>query len=150
LIEEHLLDPRRYRAPYGIPSVSMDEPAFRAGWHLFRCWRGPSWINIVWLLAPALQRFGYGKEADRIVDSCVELVERHGFREYYNPLNGEGLAARRFGWSTLLIDLLPAGPDRWAAPRDGPFVGSIPNELWAMGSEAALETARRLKEGLRR
>jgi mannosylglycerate hydrolase MGH1-like protein len=31
LIEEQLLDPRRYRAPYGIPSVAMDEPSFRAG-----------------------------------------------------------------------------------------------------------------------
>ena len=66
LIEEHLLHPRRYRAPYGIPSVSMEEPSFRAGWHLFRCWRGPSWINTVWLLAPALRRLGYEAEADRI------------------------------------------------------------------------------------
>ena len=56
LIEEHLLHPRRYGAPYGIPSVSMEEPSFRAGWHLFRCWRGPSWINTAWLLVPALRR----------------------------------------------------------------------------------------------
>jgi hypothetical protein len=26
LVEEHLLDPRRYRAAFGIPSVAMDEP----------------------------------------------------------------------------------------------------------------------------
>ena len=142
LIEEHLLDPRRYRAPFGIPSVSMEEPSFRAGWHLFRCWRGPSWINTVWLLVPGLRRLGYGEDADRILDSCIELVARHGFREYYNPLNGEGLAARRFGWSTLLVDLLPdpaAGDPR----LDGaPFTGSIREELWAMGTEAAGETAR--------
>ena len=67
----------------------MEEPSFQAGWHLFRCWRGPSWINTVWLLVPALRRFGYQADADRIVASCIELVERHGFREYYNPLNGE-------------------------------------------------------------
>ena len=126
LIEEHLLHPLRYRARYGIPSVSMDEPSFRAGWHLFRCWRGPAWINTVWLLVPAMRRLGYASEADRIVASSVELVERHGFREYYNPINGEGLAARRFGWSTLLVDLLPrpmnGGGSRrrarsWAASR---------------------------------
>ena len=64
LIEEHLLHPRRYRAPYGIPSVSMEERSFQAGWHLFRCWRGPSWINTVWLLVPALQRFGYESDAN--------------------------------------------------------------------------------------
>lgn len=144
LIEEHLLDPRRYRAPYGIPSVSMEEPSFQAGRHLFRCWRGPSWINTVWLLAPALRRFGYPNEADRVLESCVELVERHGFREYYNPLNGEGLAARRFGWSTLLVDLLGGGGADADAPAGGPFVGSLPDELRAMGAEAAGEAARKL------
>jgi hypothetical protein len=144
MIEEHLLDPRRYGAPYGIPSMSMEEPTFRAGWHLFRCWRGPSWINTVWLLAPALRRFGYDAEADRIITSCVELVERHGFREYYNPLNGEGLAARRFGWSTLLVDLFGDGGLGARAPSDDPFVGSVRDELRSMSAEAAGEAARRL------
>jgi hypothetical protein len=41
-------------------------------------------------------------------------VQRHGYREYYNPFTGQGLAARGFGFSTLLVDLLavcglPAG-----------------------------------------
>ena len=34
LVEEHLLDPRRYGAPFGIPSVAMDEPSFRPGFDL--------------------------------------------------------------------------------------------------------------------
>lgn len=144
LIEEHLLNPRRYRSPFGIPSVSMEEPSFRAGWHLFRCWRGPSWINTAWLLVPALRRHGYPAEAERIVASCMTLVERHGFREYYNPLNGEGLAARRFGWSTLLVDLLPSVADQ---PCDPPplFHGSARGELVSMGTEAAAESHRRLR-----
>jgi hypothetical protein len=144
MIEEHLLDPGRYGARFAIPSVSMEEPSFRAGWHLFRCWRGPSWMNTVRLLAPALRRFGYDTEADRILDSCVELVERHGFREYYNPLNGEGLAARRFGWSTLLIDLLPPADSGESERAEAPFKGSVREELWSMGAEAAAETRRRL------
>ena len=142
LIEEHLLDRRRYAAPNAIPSVSMEEPSFRAGWHLFRCWRGPAWINTVWLLAPALRRFGYEAAADRVVASCVELVEHHGFREYYNPLTGDGLAARRFGWSTLLIDLLPPVDPGAAQDTSSPFEGSIRDELWSMGAEAATETRR--------
>lgn len=103
-------------------------------------------MNTLWLLAPALRRFGYGAEADRVISSCVELVERHGFREYYNPLNGEGLAARRFGWSTLLIDLLPPAPAAVAEHADRPFEGNVRDELWAMGSEAVSETGRRLRE----
>jgi len=150
LIEEHLLNPRRYRAPYAIPSVALDEPSFRAGWHLFRCWRGPAWMNTVWLLAPALRRFGYDAAADRILGSCVELVERHGFREYYNPLTGEGLAARRFGWSTLIVDLLPAAQFPPRAPDSAPFEGSMRDELMAMGAEAASEARRRLRGRRRR
>ena len=110
LVEEHLLDPGRYHAPVGVPSVAMDEPSFQPGFHLFRCWRGPSWINVAWLLVPPIRRLGYEDEAARIVDSLVGAVERHGFREYYNPLDGDGLAARRFGWSTLLVDLLAGAP----------------------------------------
>ena len=80
----------------------------------------------------------------RIVASRIELVERHGFREYYNPLNGEGLAARRFGWSTLLIDLLGGADGDGQGQSEGPFVGSLRDELRSMGSEAAGEAARRL------
>lgn len=61
----------------------MDKPSFRAGWHLRRCWRGPSWMNTAWLLVPALRRHGYVAEAERIEESCLELVERHGFREFF-------------------------------------------------------------------
>jgi Trehalase len=106
LVEEQLLDARRYRAPVGIPSVSRDEPSFRPGFHFFRCWRGPAWVNTAWLLVPGMRRLGYEAEANRIVGSLLTAVERHGFREYYNPLNGEGLAARHFGWSTLLLELV--------------------------------------------
>ena len=110
LVDQHLLNPSRYKTPFGIPSVSRDEPSFRAGFHLFRCWRGPAWINTAWLLVPGMRRLGYNAEANRIVESLLTVVERHGFREYYNPLNGEGLAARRFGWSTLLVDLVEPAP----------------------------------------
>jgi hypothetical protein len=105
LVEDHLLDPRRYRAEFGIPSVSQDEPAFRPGIDRWRCWRGPSWVNTAWLLLPPLRALGYEPEADRILGGLVTAAGRHGFREYYNPVTGRGLAARHFGWSTLLADM---------------------------------------------
>jgi hypothetical protein len=126
LVEEHLLEPARYHAPVGVPSVAMDEPSFQPGFHLFRCWRGPSWINVAWLLVPPMRALGYEAEAVRIVDSLVGAVERHGFREYYNPLDGDGLAARRFGWSTLLVDLLA---ERRAANGDGAQPAYRPPDL---------------------
>jgi glycogen debranching enzyme len=105
LVEEHLLDPRRYRAPYGIPSVSMQERAFNPAFDRWRAWRGPSWVNTAWLLVPAMRRFGYDEEAARVVASLVEASERHGLREYYHPRSGRGLGTRGFGWSALLSDL---------------------------------------------
>ena len=109
VVEEHLLHPRRYRAPFGIPSVSLEEPTFRPGFDRWRCWRGPSWVNTAWLLLPALRDLGYADEARRITRSYAAAARRHGFREYYNPLTGRGLGARNFGWSTLLVDLEPLG-----------------------------------------
>jgi hypothetical protein len=105
LVEEHLLDPRRYRAAVGIPSVAMDEPSFRPGFDLWRTWRGPSWVNVAWFLSPALRELGHGDEADRIATALARAVARDGLREYYDPRTGRGLAARGFGWSALAVDL---------------------------------------------
>jgi glycogen debranching enzyme len=108
LVEEHLLDDRRYLAPFGIPSVSMQEPSFRPRWDRFRTWRGPSWVNTAWLLAPAMRELGYERAADRVGATLAAAALREGFREYYDPLTGQGLGARGFGWSTLLLEMAPA------------------------------------------
>jgi hypothetical protein len=106
LVEDHLLHPRRYRTPTGIPSVALEEPTFRPRFDFWRCWRGPAWMNIAWLLVPPMRDLGYEAEAARVVASLADAVERGGWREYYNPLTGSGLAARGFGPSTLLVELL--------------------------------------------
>ncbi len=63
-------------------------------------------MNTSWLLVPAMRALGYERDADRVTRSLEMAVDRHGYREYYHPLTGRGLAARGFGFSTLLIDLL--------------------------------------------
>lgn len=115
LVEEHLLDARRYRAPVGIPSVSMEEPSFNPRWDRFRTWRGPSWVNTAWLLVPAMRELGYDRAAERVVASLAEAAVREGLREYYDPLTGRGMGASGFGWSTLVMDMsssLPANSSR--------------------------------------
>ncbi len=106
LVEEHLLDPRRYRALVGIPSVAMSEPSFNPAFDRFRAWRGPSWMNTAWILVPPMRELGYDLEAARIVEGLAGAAAREGFREYYHPWTGRGLGARGFAWSTLLVDLL--------------------------------------------
>jgi hypothetical protein len=106
LVEEHLLHRGRYLANCGIPSVAIEEPTFNPRFSLWRCWRGPSWMNTSWLLLPAMIELGYGEAALSVVRSLELAVERHGYREYYNPHTGRGLGASGFGFATLLIDLL--------------------------------------------
>jgi glycogen debranching enzyme len=101
LVEEHLLHPDRY----GVPSVSMDEPSFKPGFDIWRTWRGPSWMNVAWLLLHPLRELGYRDNADRIAAGLVDAVARGGLREYYDPRSGHGLAARGFAMSALVADM---------------------------------------------
>jgi hypothetical protein len=68
-------------------------------------WRGPSWINTNWFLSKALRQHGFSDLADIIVAKSQECIEKSGFREYYHPYTAEGLGARDFGWSTLILDM---------------------------------------------
>jgi glycogen debranching enzyme len=108
---EALDDPEQFRTPYPAPSVAVREPSFLPG-ELRRgsgilIWRGPTWINTNWLLWRALRRRGEEERARRLAASAAALVLRSGFREYYDPFSGRGLGATSFGWSTLVVDMLP-------------------------------------------
>ena len=63
---EHLLNPRRYGARFGVPSVSMEEPSFRPGFNAYRTWRGAAWVNTAWLMVGGLRALGADDEADRL------------------------------------------------------------------------------------
>ena len=46
------------------------------------------------------------------------LVARAGFREYFDPLTGEGLGARDYSWSaSLILDVLEHVTRRPRHPR---------------------------------
>lgn len=114
LAEEHLLHPRRYRARFGVPSVSMEEPSFRPGFNAYRTWRGSAWMNTAWLMVGGLRALGAHDEADTLAQGAFDAVERSGFREYYHPRTGAGHGEQRFGFATLALDLptgfCPSGP----------------------------------------
>jgi neutral trehalase len=69
---------------------------------LDRYWRGPVWMNVNWLLVDGLRRYGATDLADRIEADSLELLEREGFREYFNPETGAGRGSDRFSWSAAL------------------------------------------------
>jgi glycogen debranching enzyme len=95
-----LTDPKAFWPRYPVPSVPLNSRHFQPRSRLY-LWRGPTWINTNWFLCEGLRRHGYHDLADEIARSSRELVELSGFREYYNPLTGEGGGEKDFGWSTL-------------------------------------------------
>ena len=105
LVESRLLNEGEFWLPYPIPSVARSEPSFRPGERLL-IWRGPTWINTNWLITQGLQRHGYDEVAQAISRKSAELILKSGFREFYNPITGQGYGAQRFGWSTLVVDML--------------------------------------------
>jgi hypothetical protein len=117
LVEEHLLDTRRYWLTFPPTSVSAQEPSFEPRkWKgvLRRLyWRGPTWINSAWLIWIGLLRLGYDPESQEMAKRLADAVAQERLREFYEPNSGEGLGAREFGWSSLIAELVDPGP---AAP----------------------------------
>lgn len=106
----HLENPNEFWRPYPVPSVSADEIYYEPGdtplYKVKLLWRGPTWINTNWFIVKGLRKHGQDALADKIVEKMVEMIEKWGFREYYNPETGEGYRRENFGWSTLILDLL--------------------------------------------
>ena len=93
----------------------MNEPSFAPGVVGTKLvWRGPVWMNTNWYISRGLRRHGQADLARHIEDRSAALVERSGFREYYNPLTGEGHGAVDFSWTALVVDMLarPGGGRR--------------------------------------
>ena len=105
LVDGLLTSPDHFWLPYPLPSVSASEPKFLPGNPRGFIWRGPTWLNTNWFLSHGLRRHGYTVLADEIVAKSHTLIEGAGFREYYNPYNGEGYGAQDFGWSTIVLDM---------------------------------------------
>lgn len=110
LVNNHLLNENEFWTPYPFPSVAKNEPYYypneTPSYKIKLLWRGPTWISTNWLIIKGLRKHGYNAIADGVVLRMLQMIEREGFREYYNPETGAGYRRENFGWSTLLIDLL--------------------------------------------
>jgi hypothetical protein len=72
-----------------------------------RYWRGPVWVNTDWLVWRGLRQHGEAGLAAEVAGSVIRLVERSGFREYFDPFGGRGYGSDDFAWTAaLLIDVL--------------------------------------------
>lgn len=101
----HLTDKRQFWSRFPVPTVALDDPKFDAN----QMWRGPTWININYLLIEGLRRSGYTDLSAELRRQTLEMISnRNDIYEYYHPETGEKppKAATIFGWSSaVFIDL---------------------------------------------
>lgn len=76
-------------------------------------WRGPVWINLNWMLYYGLKDYGYQEIANRVKNDSIEIIDKVGFYEYFNPIKSvyleedKGYGGANFSWSAaLFLDLI--------------------------------------------
>lgn len=98
----HLTDPSEFWTTYPVPTVSLSDPNFNP----LQMWRGPTWINVNYLLVEGLKRSGFPDVARELRHRTLDLILRHpDIYEFYHPETGEPSpsAATMFGWSAALF-----------------------------------------------
>lgn len=87
---------------YPVPSVPLSSFDFKPRTY----WQGPTWVNTNWLIIEGLKRYGYKDHAEALSESTLEMVQRGGFYEYFNPLTADPYGSAGFSWTAaLVIDL---------------------------------------------
>ncbi len=97
-----LTDPQEFWTRYPVPTVAINDPKYEP----LTMWRGPSWVNINYLLIEGLQRIGQRSIAAELRRRTLEMISNHDdIYEYYHPETGEvpPKAAPLFGWSSALF-----------------------------------------------
>ncbi|SDE78579.1 MGH1-like glycoside hydrolase domain-containing protein [Limimaricola pyoseonensis] len=86
------------RVSYGFPSA---DPAAE-GFDPRRYWRGPSWPVVNSLIALGLQERGHAEAAERLRRETAEVIKKHGFFEYFDPIDGTPCGGDAFTWTAAI------------------------------------------------
>jgi glycogen debranching enzyme len=101
----HLTDKNEFWTRYPVPTVARDDSRYDPG----QMWRGPTWVNVNYLLIEGLERSGRSDLASELRRRTLEMVMAHSdIYEYYHPETAApgARAASIYGWSAaLFIDL---------------------------------------------
>ncbi|GAP13998.1 glycogen debranching enzyme [Longilinea arvoryzae] len=98
----HLTNPTEFWTKFPIPTVSVSDPRYNP----LQMWRGPTWINVNYMLVEGLLRSGFPAVARELRRRTLDLVMRGAdIYEFYHPETGDpgSSAATMFGWSASLF-----------------------------------------------
>lgn len=83
----------------GMPTVAYDNIEYSTDY-----WRGPTWLNVAYFAAKGLKNYGYDTTADDIKETILSWVEKdNGITHENYTLNGEGMGAVPFSWSSVFV-----------------------------------------------
>ena len=106
VIDEYIDSEEHFACPYGISFNSLSEEDVHRFWPQMLA-RGPCmWINQNWISAEAAALYGRHDVARRITTRTAKMLDRTGFREFFNPHTGEGAGAYDFTWPGLIVDMM--------------------------------------------
>jgi len=102
----HLTNSAEFWPRFPVPTVALDDPNYDPQ----QMWRGPTWVNVNYLLIDGLRRCGRPDVAAELRRRTLEMLAGgDDLYEYYHPETGasDPRAASIFGWSAaLFIDLV--------------------------------------------
>lgn len=111
----HLMDEREFWSRYPVPTVAMNDPKYDPN----QMWRGPTWVNVNYLLIEGLQRSGYPDLGRELRRRTLDMIcGQDDIYEYYHPETGQNppQAASTFGWSSAAFIDLALQASREARP----------------------------------
>jgi putative isomerase len=68
-----LTDKTQFWPRYPVPSVALNDPKYNPN----EMWRGPTWVNINYLIIEGLQKAGYPEIARELRHQTLELISGH-------------------------------------------------------------------------
>lgn len=88
VIEENLMNPKRFFSTHPITSVSMEDSRFE-----LRCWRGPAWNSMTYWAARGCLSAGYADAAAQLLERALDQSAKQFDRtctvwEFYHPHGG--------------------------------------------------------------
>ena len=86
------------KVSYGIPSADPEAESFNPR----KYWRGPTWPVVNVLIAIGLRDSGRDDLSERLRLETETLIKKHGFYEYFDPLDATPCGGSDFTWTAAI------------------------------------------------
>jgi hypothetical protein len=103
----HLRNPNQFKRPFGIPTLSANDPYYNP----LGYWNGPVWIPWQYLIFRGLIDYGYHDDARdlsvRVAQNVLyQLKQNHYFWEFYSPDDLQAGWNKSYIWTGLLSEMI--------------------------------------------